>query len=373
MIIGYDANEANVEKRVGSGQYAFEILKHMADQTRDDTLVIYLKNPPRRDFPHPNEHLTYTIFGPKPLWTQIALPFNLYTSNKAHVFFSPAHYAPRKSPVPSVVTVHDLSYLKFPELFLKKDLKQLTQWTAYSVKNAAHIIVPSRSTKNDVISHYNCSATKVTVIPHGYNAQRFHNQLNPLKCNQIKQKYGLPKEYLLYLGTIQPRKNITRLLEAYRKLVDEGSRVPLVITGKRGWLYEDIFAKVDDLRLREHVIYTDYVHDEDVPYFYAGATLYVNPSLYEGFGMPVLEAMACGTLVAVSNNSSLPEVVGPGFTFYPEDIESMYLAIIAALKLTNEEKKKKQEEGLGFVNQFSWERAAAQTLVVLRDVAKQSG
>ncbi len=369
MTIGFDANEANVEKRVGSGQYAFEILRHIV-QIPKDKFTIYLKNTPRLDFPQPSEQITYRIFGPKPLWTQIALPFHLYTQSRPDVFFSPAHYAPRFSPVPTVITVHDLSYLKFPHYFLKKDIRQLENWTKYSVKHARKIITPSQSAKNDVIKYYNFPAENITVVHHGYDKERFFDDLDKAKVTQIKQTYGIKNDYILYVGTLQPRKNINNLLEAYKSIANSYPSLQLVIAGKKGWLFDDIFIKVKALQIEDRVLFTDYVKDDEVAYLYKGAKLYILPSLYEGFGMPLLEAMACGTPVAASNVSSMPEIIGPGLLFDPEDIKDIAQAIVKVLQMPIDLYEKLQQEGIAFATTFSWEKAANETVQVLHAAVK---
>lgn len=370
MIIGYDANEANVEKRVGSGQYAYEILRHMALLLGQDQLWIYLKNSPKLDFPQANEQVKYLIFGPKPLWTQIALPLRLYTRKHPNVFFSPAHYAPRLCPVPSVITIHDLSYLKFPDLFLKKDLKQLESWTKYSVKQAAHIITPSKSAKEDVVNFYKYPEDKIIVIQHGYDKERFNENLDEAKVTQVKQKYGISGDYVLYLGTLQPRKNIERLIDAFNVLLSNPeprtSNLHLVIAGKKGWLFESVFQKVKSMHLEKHVIFTDYVKDDEVPYLYKGARLYVLPSLYEGFGMPLIEAMACGTPVAASNVSSIPEVIGPGLFFNPENTDEIAHSIKTITTMAEGKYRSLQQKSINHAKQFSWQKAARETLLVLR-------
>ncbi len=373
MLIGYDANEANVEKRVGSGQYAYEILVHLAKIIGADQLSIFLKNQPRLDFQQPTENITYRIFGPKPLWTQFALPVHLFLDRpRLDVFFSPAHYAPRFSPCPTVITIHDLSYLKFPQYFLKKDLQQLKNWTAYSVKKAQHIITPSQSAKNDVVSFYNYPANKVTAIPHGFNKERFTANIDQNKITQVKQTYGISKDYILYLGTLQPRKNIIWLLDAFAPVSKAKPDITLVIAGKKGWLFEEIFKHVKELNIEHRVLFTDYVPDDVVQYLYAGALLYILPSLYEGFGMPLVEAMACGTLVAGSNVSSIPEVIGPGWLFDPENVNEMTKTILDVLTLSKDERQKRQKASIAFANTFSWEKAADATLGVLKNVARQN-
>ena len=155
MIIGIDGNEANIEKRVGSNQYAFELLRALKDLKSGDSFYIYLREQPLPDMPREDNNWHYKVFGPKKFWTQWRLPLELYFGKtKPQVFFTPGHYSPRWSPVPTVISIMDLGYLKFTEQFTKKDLYQLTAWTERSVKSASHIFAISESTKNDIIKAY---------------------------------------------------------------------------------------------------------------------------------------------------------------------------------------------------------------------------
>lgn len=365
MIIGIDGNEANVKNRVGSGQYALELIKQFA-KSREHDFKIYLKDKPQSDLPKETSNFKYKVFGPKKLWTQFALPIKLIFAEKPDVFFSTAHYGPRFSKVPYVVTIHDLSYLHYPELFKKEDLMQLTNWSKYSIENSAHIITPSKTTKDDIVKNYNVPASKITVTHEGYDKNRFKPQPKSA-VDSIKKKYKISGDYIIFVGTLQPRKNIERLLEAHAKLI---GNYQLVIVGKRGWLFEPIFAKVDKLSLKDKVIFTDFVPDEELPALISGAKVYALPSLWEGFGIPVIEAQACSVPVVCSNTSSLPEIVGgSGVLVDPQSTESIAEGIN---KVLTDDKLRSSLVNKGYDNikRYSWQKCANETLKVLESAAK---
>jgi glycosyltransferase involved in cell wall biosynthesis len=363
MVIGVDGNEANVPNRVGTGVYTLELLKQFAKE-KNRKFLIYLKEKPLTDLPEETENFKYLVFGPKKLWTQLALSVRLTLNPKVGVFFSPAHYGPRFSKVPYVVTIHDLSYLHFPKLFKKDDLLQLTSWTRYSIENSTHIISPSKSTKDDIIKNYNIPESKITVVYEGFDSSRFKPE-SKQKIESIKSKYHIKGDYIIFVGTLQPRKNIERLIEAYGKLSKEFDGLSLVICGKKGWLYDSILEKSKSLKIEKNVIFTDYVPDNDLPALIGGAKVYVLPSLWEGFGIPVVEAQACGVPVVVSNTSSLPEIVEEsGLLVDPESVDSIASGVRKALdsKIAAGLEKK----GLQNIKRFSWEKCAKETLDVLK-------
>ena len=369
MVIGIDGNEANVKNRVGSGQYAFELLKQFAKKKTND-FTVYLKEPPLSDLPKETENFECKTFGPKKFWTQFALPIKLTLGQKPDVFFSMAHYGPRYSKVPYVVTIHDLSYLHYPEMFKKDDLMQLTSWSKYSIEKSAHIIVPSKSTKDDIIKNYKVSPSKITVTYEGYDRDRFKPQ-SKSSVDKIKKQYRIDADYIIFVGTLQPRKNLERLIEAFAKLTPGvlSGNLSLVIAGKKGWLYDSIFDKVKQLSLEGRVIFTDFVPDEDLPALISGAKLYVNPSLWEGFGIPVIEAQACGVPVVASNTSSLPEIVGDSaIMINPQNTDSIATGIKKALDPKTRSDLVKR--GFENIKRFSWATCARQTLKVLETAAE---
>ncbi len=377
MIIGIDGNEANVTKRVGISEYAYWLLHYFArfameDKTPGVTFVIYLKHPPVKSLPEETKNWKYKIVGPGKFWTQLGLPLNLFLSKpRPDIFFSPTHYAPRFSPVPSVISVMDLSFLKFPELFNKSDLYQLRNWTKYSVKKATKILTISNSSRNDIIETYQVPEEKVATIYPGIK-QSVTLQPHVYAMNELKAKYSISDNFILFVGTLQPRKNITRLIEAFSKIKEnefEYKDVELVIIGKRGWLYEEILEAPQKYGIENKVKFLEGINDDELTIFYKNALCYVLPSLYEGFGLPVVEAMKHGCPVITSNVSSMPEAGGDAAIYVdPEDVTDIAEKIV---KVVNDKELRKDlsERGKKQVAQFSWEKTAKETLKVLVDVA----
>jgi glycosyltransferase involved in cell wall biosynthesis len=371
MLIGVDGNEANVLNRVGTGQYTYYLLKHWQKAASPkNSFRIYLSSTPGSWLPQETTHFTYSVFGPGKLWTQLALPTKLFfEKEKPDVFFSPAHYAPRFCSTKSVVAIHDLAYLTHPAEFKKRDQKQLTAWTKYSVKQAQKIVAVSQNTKDDLVKFYQLPEKKIAVIYNGFDQHRFHTNLAKSTNQKVKDKYQIKGDYLVYLGTLQPRKNLESLIKALPEIINKHPKIKLVVIGKKGWLYSTIFSLVESLGLQEKVIFTGFVPDEEVPFLIASAKVFVLPSLYEGFGITALEAMACGVPVVVSRVSSLPEVVGEAGLYI--DNPKNYAQIAQQInKILADEKIAKTlvEKGLGQVKKFSWENCAKTTLKEIKSV-----
>jgi glycosyltransferase involved in cell wall biosynthesis len=234
-------------------------------------------------------------------------------------------------------------------------------------RRADRIIAISHATQRDLIAAYDVPPEKVTVI-HEAADPRFQPQ-PPEAVEAVRTRYGLPERYLLSVGTIEPRKNLTRLLEAFEALHAEGLTDALVVVGGRGWLYDDFFARLERSPAREAVLFPGYVPDADLPPIYAGAQALAFPSLYEGFGLPVLEAMACGAPVACSNTSSLPEVAGDAaLLFDPHDVTAITQALHRLLS-DDTLHADLQQRGRGRAATFSWDRVAAETEAVYNIVS----
>lgn len=362
MIIGIDGNEANVQRKVGIGEYAFELLKQFeqfripASQRGEQNLEfrIYLKNKPREEMPKEREGWKYRVIGPKKFWTQFALPLELFFHKRPDVFFTPSHYAPRFSPIKTAISVMDLSYIHFPQLFKRSDLYQLKNWTAYSIRNASKVFTISKASKDDIIKTYRISGQKVVVTYPGIK------KLSNMAAKN--NKLTIEGEYILFVGTLQPRKNISRLIEAFSK-IKKG--VSLVIVGKKGWLYDEILEAPKKFNVENRVKFLDFIEDEDLPQLYKKALCFVLPSLYEGFGLPVLEAMKYGCPVVTSNISSLPEAGGDAVLYVnPLDVEDIRKSL--ELIINNSELRHKLiKKGYEQVKKFSWEKTARETLKAL--------
>jgi glycosyltransferase involved in cell wall biosynthesis len=371
MIIGIDGNEANVARRVGIGEYAYKLLKQFSNDQRSVSTTqfqIYLKDAPQADMPKSSKNWQYIMVKPRKLWTQIGLPIYLFTHfPRPDVFFTPSHYAPRFSPVPTVISVMDVSYLHFPELFAKHDLYQLTAWTKYSVHNAKKVFTISESSKNDIIKYYHKKAEDVIVTHLGIKSESTHmNQ--ELSIGDLSKKFNIPQKYVLFVGTIQPRKNIARLIDAFAKVITKHPDVGLVIVGKKGWLYEPILAEPEKIGIQDHVHFLDFVSNEELSVLYHHAICYCLPSLYEGFGLPVLEAMQQECPVITSNISSLPEAGGDACLYVnPEDVADIAKKIIDLIE-NPALRKQLIAKGLQHSKKFSWEKTAKETLEVLQSL-----
>ncbi len=260
---------------------------------------------------------------------------------------------------PSVLTVHDLIYKLFPQHHKKLNYWFLNAAMPLFVRRADHIIAVSEATRRDLIAHYGTPAEKITVV---YEAAAGHFQpQSPNRIEAMRRKYSLPDRTLITVGTIEPRKNLARLVEALSILRRDDPDLRLVVVGARGWLTGSYDAALERFGQREAVIEPGWVSDEDLPAMVAGAAASVTPSLYEGFGLPVLEAMACGVPVACSATSSVGEIAGDAaLKFDPENVE----AIVEALRRLLGDaglRSELREKGLRRAAEFSWQRAARET------------
>ena len=267
----------------------------------------------------------------------------------------------------SVVTVHDLNFLYYPQFLTAESHRYYNQQIEWAVRRAAHILADSHATKFDLTLMLDVPPEKVTVVH--LAADLSFRPLPGAEARRIAARYGLEPGYLLFVGTLEPRKNLPGLLQAYRLLLDgKVTAAPLVLVGGKGWLYDEIFERVEALRLTGQVRLLHDVPDADLPGVYNVASVLAMPSFYEGFGLPALEAMACGTPVVVADRASLPEVVGEaGLLVNPDDPDDIAQALTRVL--TDEPlRAQMQELGLAQAARFTWKRTAQETLTVYREV-----
>lgn len=271
--------------------------------------------------------------------------------------------------VPTVLTVHDLIFHLFPQHHKRLNYWYLNAAMPLYCRRAKAIIAVSQATKRDLVRIYGLDPAKITVV-HEAAAPHFTPAL-PAQVTQARARYALPNQYLLHVGTIEPRKNLNRLLEAVHRLREAGEDVRLVVVGSKGWLYQGFFQRLEELDLRDAVQLPGYVPDADLPAIYSGANLVVAPSLYEGFGLPLLEAMSCAAPVVCSNASSLPEVGGDAARYFdPTDVPAMADAIVTVWR-DEALREAMRQRGLARAAQFSWARAAEETVAVYEQVSRQ--
>lgn len=376
MIIGIDGNEANIENKVGVNQYAFELLwalgKVQDEWENRHKLIVYLRQKPRSDLPGETKHLTYKVIPGRGLWiiTRL-LPDLFFGRPKPDIFFSPSHYIPPLSPVPTVCSIMDVGYLEFSGQFKIYDFWQLKFWSAYSIYISKAVIAISNSTKKDIVRHYPFASKKTFVTLLGYDKKHFNRLISNNDVRRVLNRYSIVNDYVLYLSTLKPSKNVEGLLAAWKEVKKSFPELKLVIAGKKGWLYESIFQKAKKLDLIKDIIFTDYISEEDKPGLIAGAKLFVLPSFWEGFGLDVLNAFACGVPAVVSNVGSLPEVVGgAGILVDPYSINSIAEGILKVLSMPKRQYNTLVERGLEQASKFSWEKTARETLQVLEKASQ---
>lgn len=269
-----------------------------------------------------------------------------------------------------LLTIHDLAFIFYPDAAMPSLHRYLNVVVPRSVRRADHILADSQRTALDLQEQWRVPADRITVVQGAVDHARFAPVSDPQRLAEVRARYGIhDRPYILTVSRLEPRKNHVRLIEAYAKLRLE-SKLPhaLVIVGAKGWLYDDIFRRVQELHLDEHVIFTGYAPDTDLPTLLSGADVFAYPSLYEGFGLPIVEALACGTPVLTGDNSCLPEAGGPG-AIYVNALDAECIA--AGLgRILNDAglRRRLSTDGRGHAATFTWERSAQQLLAAYQHV-----
>jgi glycosyltransferase involved in cell wall biosynthesis len=366
LRVAWDNRLASQDK-AGTGVYAARLLEQLGKRPdlRIDVMGGY------RGFPRGSRVTAALQAAGNLLWTHACLPALLW-KNDADLLHAPAFVAPMVSPCPAIITIHDVSYLLYASHFARWWVEYMSLVMPPAVRSAAAIICGSETSKRDIVKAYDIGREKVHVVPYGVDHERFQPgaALNRPWAKQI----GLREGYILHVGTFSHRKNIPVLLHAVAHLRERGKwgdrQVVLAgsqTTGLKGG--QEVLDAIRELDLSRYVVLTGYMPDEYIPGLYARASMLVLPSLYEGFGFPVLEAMAAGTPVVCSNTSSLPEVGGDAALFFPPHDPDALASAMESLMQNPSLAEEIRRRGLEWVRQFTWQRTAERTVEIYREVA----
>lgn len=357
-VLGIDASRASAERKTGTEWYSREIIRSIAEIEDRPELRLFQRERERfLDDPF----VEWIAVNRRRFWTHTGLAVALRHS-PVDALFVPSHVIPWCHPGATVVTIHDLGYRFEPEAHPRQRRAMLEVTTRWNARRAARIIVPSTATRDDLEVEYGVDPTSIDVIPHGVDHQRFHR----MSRDEVDRKLsliGVRRPYILFVSTIQPRKNLARLVAAFESLSHPD--LHLVVAGANGWMADPTLARIKESPRRDAIIQLGYVADDALPALYNGAEAFALPSLYEGFGMGVLEAMACGCPVVTSSVSSLPEVAGDAaIVVDPTSEREIRESLLHALDPVVAPKLK--AKGLERASAFTWHRAANQTLDAIR-------
>jgi len=363
MNIGIDASRAARPIRTGTEHYSLHVIRALVDLGADHTFTLYFNQPPEPGlFPaRPNVRVRVIPF-PR-LWTHVRLAAEI-AMRPPDVLFVPAHVLPLV-PGRAVATVHDLGYRYFPQAHPWAARAYLEWGTRHNARASRLVIADSRATRDDLVRFYRVPADKIRVAYPGLRPD-----MRPVRDKAVLdgtlRRYGIEPPYVLYVGTLQPRKNLRRLIEAF-------ARVPppcrLVLAGSKGWMYDEILRRAGELGIGDRVLFPGYVPDKDLPALLSGAALFAFPSLYEGFGLPVLEAMACGAPVVCSDTSSLPEVAGDAAILVPPTDTDALAAALNRVLTDADLRADLSRRGMERARLFTWRRCAEEILKALEDAA----
>ena len=387
MVIGIDGSRAFIERRTGTEEYSYQLLKHLAEIDKKNTYIVYLRpvrssqlTVHRSDWP---KNFKFKLINFPRLWTQVGLAIHTFTDN-LDLLFVPSHTLPlfRKPGLKTVMTIHDLGAEYLPSLHQLKQALYLKAITKLQLKSATHLIAVSQATKQDLVDRVGIDPKKVTVIYEGGPTRDKYQETSD-KEEGVMQKFGLERQkYFLFIGTIQPRKNLERLIEAFSHQLsairekakksenwslETDDSLKLVLAGNKGWQSAKIYHQPQAMGISDRVLFTGFITDEEKKILLENALALAFPSLFEGFGLPILEAFGSNCPVLTSNISSMPEVAGNAAILVdPYSLESI---LEGMMRMQNVEFRVKLiKEGHEQLKKFSWEKAARETLNVLESI-----
>lgn len=369
MIIGVDASRAAKKYLTGTEYYSREIIKNIYQLDSINQYILYTSNPLGGDLANLPPNFKIKIMKFPKLWSQIRLAFELL-KNPPDILFEPAHTIPIITRCKAVVTLHDVGFRQFPLLYSPFERFYHDFSMRSSVKKSSHIIVPSQYSKKDVIKFYGVSPSKISVIYHGYDRETYNTGKAGLK-NKYQEKFG---KYIYFVGRLEEKKNIWRMIRAFG-LLKRNPQIQhkFLISGRTGYRTDKIKSEIENLppNVKKDVILLGYSSKEEVAELLRGADIFLFTTLFEGFGMPVIEAQACGTSVLASNTTSLPEISENSALLVNPNKEEQIASGLYKIITTPALKRSLIAKGLKNVRRFSWKKAAEETLDVIYKAAQK--
>src|SRR5438132_2160831 len=373
LHIAIDAHSVGAELG-GNESYATNLIEALAEIDQANLYTLYVTKQAAIDR-FDNRWANFKVRKTLPHTPLVRIPLTLSRELRRHPVdvLHVQYTAPPFAPCPVVATIHDLAFEHLPETFNRRSWMQLRLTVRRTARKAAHIITVSDYSRDDIVATYGIAPERITVTPEAA-PPHFAPVENETKLKEIRESYGIERDYILSLGSIQPRKNLVRLIEAYLCLrrIRRDSKLPqLVLAGKRGWLDSETFHAADREGCGRDILFTGFVSERDLPALYSGAISFVYPSFFEGFGLPVVEAMQCGVPVIAGNQTSLPEVVGEaGLLFDPFDTRALIEAMARVIG-DSELRKTLRGKGLERAKVFNWKTTAQLTLRAYQRVANE--
>lgn len=376
MVIGVDASRANKKEKTGTEWYAHTLLRSLASVETNSTLRLYSNTPLEASLSNLGLHVEERVlrWPPKRLWTQLRLSAEML-AHPPDVLFVPAHTIPVFHPKATVMTAHDVGFARSPELYAPRELLYHRWAMRFALNHARCIIVPSDFTRREILALYPAAdPRKLVVIHHGFDPAPFEQRASDGERACILDAHGIRKPYCFYVGRLQEKKNIPRLVEAFGQFLkrhQDRQNVQLVLAGEPDFGFDRVKRFLEQYQLSKNVIFPGYIERKSLMVLLQEAALFAFPSLYEGFGFPVLEAQAAGTPVLTSSAASLPEVGGSG-AYYVNPESTMEIADALHVLLTDDRVREELiRRGHQNLDRFSWTRCAEKTVGVLKKAATQ--
>ncbi len=373
MKIAIQAADLDHSRIDGTRVYLLNVLKHLGNISPTDEFWIYHRKDFNPELAPPNfsnykvKKADFPFF-----WTQTRFAYEL-RKDKPDCLWMPMHNVPflKKKNLKTTVTIHDLAFKYFPDHFPRKDLWELNFLTKLTIRKSDKIIAVSQSTKNDILKFYpEVKDEKIKVIYHGFDSELFQKEFSKGETEKVLESYKLKaRSYLLYVGAVQPRKNLEILIDAFDIVKKDNSDVKLVLAGSQAWLWEEILERIKKSSFKDDIILTNTISFQDLGVLYRHASAFVFPSLYEGFGIPVLEAMASQVPVICSKNSSLPEVGGDAASYFDGGSAENLAEKIKEILDNSNLRSELINRGLAQIKKFSWGKCAKETLEWVKKVS----